>query len=131
MTDFTVSNGATRVVPRSHLSGNIPTAGESYDELQVEGTAGSILAWDGRTWHGSGLNTSDGARVGVTTYFAGPMIRQLGNLVYGTRGEVRSELPDELLALIGFKPFNSYGMTDDPGNDLIRHGDDTAGILGQ
>lgn len=131
MTDFTVNNGATRVVPRSHLSGNVPTPGESYNEVQVEGSAGSILAWDGRTWHGSGLNTSAGARVGVTTYFAGPMIRQLGNLVYGTHTSVRGELSGELQALMGFKPFNSYGMTDDPGNGLIRHGDETAGILGQ
>lgn len=131
MTDFTMANGATRVVPRSHLSGNVPTPGEIYSEVQVEGSAGSILAWDGRTWHAPGLNTSEEPRVGVITYFSGPMIRTLGNLVYGTQTSVRHQLPDELLALIGFKPFNSYGMTDDPGDNLIRHGDETAGILGQ
>ena len=129
ITDFTVTNGATRVVPRSHLSGSVPAPGESYDEVQVVGSAGSILAWDGRTWHGSGLNTSDGPRIGVTTYFSGPMIRGLGNLVYGTPTDVREQLSDELLRLIGFEPWNSYGMTDDPNCQIVRHGDLTAGEL--
>lgn len=126
MTDFTATNGATRLVPGSHLSGCIPTADETYDEVVAEGPAGSIVAWDGRTWHGSGLNTSDGARVGVTTYFSGPMIRSLGNQVYGTRRDVLAELDPALRRLIGLMPWNSYGMTDDPDAEFIRAGDDTA-----
>jgi len=126
ITDFTVANGATRVVPMSHLSGNVPDATLQHPEVQIEGRAGSILAWDARTWHGAGLNTSTEPRVGVTTYFCGPMIRQLTNMVYGTRTEVRDVATDEFLALLGFKPWSSYGMTDDPSCAVVKPGDDTA-----
>ena len=129
MTDFTVENGATRVVPGSHLSGRVPTGEPRNDELQVEGPAGSILAWDGRTWHGSGLNTSDGPRVGVTTYFSGPMFRGLGNQTFGIHTDVRERLPEEMAVLLGFRPWNTYGMTDDPSANLAKAGDDTVGKL--
>lgn len=129
ITDFTIENGATRVVPRSHLSGNVPDATLDHPEVQIEGTAGSILAWDARTWHGAGLNTSDAPRVGVTTYYCGPMIRQLTNMVYGTRTEVRQQATDDFLALLGFKPWSSYGMTDDPSCAVAQPGDETAAEL--
>ena len=130
ITDFTVENGATRFVPGSHLSGRRPDPNRSYDEVVGEGSAGSIVAWDGRTWHGAGLNVTDAPRAGLTTYFCGPMVRQLSNGVYGLRSELRDEVSDELLALLGFKPFSSYGMTDDPSDAFVRQGDDTAGMMG-
>ena len=126
ITDFTVANGATRVVPRSHLSGKVPDASVAQPEVQMEGKAGSILAWDARTWHGAGLNTSTEPRVGITTYFCGPMIRQLTNMVYGTRTDVREAATDEFLDLLGFKPWSTYGMTDDPSCAVAKPGDETA-----
>ncbi len=130
ITDFTVDNGATRFVPGSHLSGRRPDPTRGYDEVVAEGSAGSIVAWDGRTWHGAGLNVTDAPRAGLTTYFCGPMVRQLSNGVYGLRSDLRDELSDELLALLGFKPFSSYGMTDDPSDALVRPGDQTAAMMG-
>ncbi|MFT7473583.1 MAG: hypothetical protein ACI81L_000498 [Verrucomicrobiales bacterium] len=130
ITDFTKENGATRFVPRSHLSGQFPDPNRVYDEVVGEGTAGSIVAWDARMWHGAGQNVTDSARVGITTYFCGAMMRQLTNYVYGVRSEVKKVASDEYLALLGFKPFSSYGMTDDPSCDVVRPGDETPGILG-
>lgn len=129
MSDFTVANGATRLVPGSHLSGNSPEPGRVYDEVVAEGSAGSIVAWDGRTWHAAGVNVADSARVGLTTYFCGPMIRQLTNHVYGLRSEIKSTMSEEFLALLGFKPWSSYGMTDDPSCAVAKPGDETAGLL--
>ena len=129
MSDFTLANGATRVVPRSHLSGATPTAGERYDEVVLEGSAGSVAVWDGRTWHGAGLNTTDHGRVGITTYFSGPMVRSLSNSTLGLRSDTKRELPEELLALVGFRPFSSYGMTDDPYAKIASPGDETLGEL--
>lgn len=129
MTDFTRENGATRFVPQTHLTGRIPDSARSYDEVVAEGPAGSIVAWDGRTWHAAGLNVTDKPRVGITTYFCGPMVRQLSNGTYGLRSDVRDNMPAELLALLGHAPFSSYGMTDDPDATEVRSGDQTSGLL--
>ena len=129
ITDFTVANGATRVVPGSHLSGVQPTGEPRPDEAQPEGTAGSALVWEGRTWHGSGVNTSDSYRLGLTTFFSGPVVRSLTNMTYGTRPEVLAELDDDMLQLLGFAPWNGYGATDEPNAAFARPAVETVGEL--
>ncbi len=130
ITDFTVANGGTRVVPGSHLSGVQPTGEARADEQQPEGTAGSALIWEGRTWHGSGANTSDGHRLGLTTFFCAPVVRALTNMTYGTRPEVVEHLDDEMKRLLGFAPWNGYGATDEPNAEFARPAIETVGELG-
>ena len=128
--DFTVENGATRIVPGSHLSGSLPDPERSdYGEISIEAPAGSLLVWEGRTWHAAGLNTADHPRFGVVTYFCAPIIRSLANLTYGTRTEVRESMSQELATLCGFTPWSSYGMTDHPSTNIASPGDETAGRL--
>jgi len=128
--DFTVANGATRIVPGSHLSGCLPDPERTdYGEIPIEAPAGSVLVWEGRTWHAAGLNTADHPRYGVVTYFCGPIIRSLGNLTYGMRSEVRESMSQELATLCGFTPWSSYGMTDHPSAMVASPGDETAGRL--
>jgi len=129
ITDFTVTNGGTRVVPGSHLSGVQPTGEPRADEVQPEGTAGSALVWEGRTWHGSGVNTSDGPRLGLTTFFCAPVVRALTNMTYATRPEVLEELDDEMKRLLGFAPWNGYGATDEPNAEFVRPAIETVGEL--
>ena len=129
ITDFTVANGGTRVVPGSHLSGVQPTGEPRADEVQPEGTAGSALVWEGRTWHGSGANTSGGHRLGLTTFFCAPVVRSLTNMTYGTRPEVYDELDEEMKRLLGFAPWNGYGATDEPNAEFARPAEETVGEL--
>lgn len=129
ISDFTAANGATRVVPGSHLSGVQPTGEPRSDEVQPEGTAGSAIVWDGRTWHGSGVNTADGPRLGLTTFFCAPVVRALTNMTYATRPDVLAELDDEMKRLLGFAPWNGYGATDEPNADFVRPGIETVGEL--
>ncbi len=127
---FTVENGATRIVPGSHLAGCQPDPIRTdYGETPITAPAGSLLVWEGRTWHAAGLNVSNRPRFGVVTYFCAPIVRSLGNLTYGMRTETRNAMSPELLKLAGFTPWNSYGMTDDPYADVARAGDETAGRL--
>jgi ectoine hydroxylase-related dioxygenase (phytanoyl-CoA dioxygenase family) len=66
--DFTVENGATRVVPGSHrLPGAVPRAlaqplAHHPDERVVTGRAGSVLLLDGHLWHSGRWNTSEAGR---------------------------------------------------------------------
>jgi hypothetical protein len=129
ISEFTLANGATRVVPRSQLSGCHPESNDATGAVNVTGPAGTALVFEGRTWHGADVNSSDAPRYGVSTYYCAPQIRQMANLTYGTRRDVLDEMSPELLALLGFKPWGGYGATGDPSAQQIRHGEDTLGEL--
>lgn len=69
--DFTAENGATRVVPRSHLitrpiskSLGQPLA-HHPDEFIAVGPVGSVLMLNGHTWHSGRRNDSKGPRRSV------------------------------------------------------------------
>ena len=106
ITDFTVENGATRLLPGSHRSGLHPVPGRDYDVFYAEVPAGSFVVWEGRTWHAASLNTGDSPRVGITTYWSAPFIRQLLNFPYGLRPEVADALTEHERALMGFKAWD-------------------------
>lgn len=66
--DFTARNGATRVVPGSHLvpralpkSMQAPGA-RHPSQVVVEARAGSVLVFNGHLWHGGTLNEESGPR---------------------------------------------------------------------
>ncbi|MBX5463154.1 MAG: phytanoyl-CoA dioxygenase family protein [Steroidobacteraceae bacterium] len=66
--DFTPENGATRVVPRSHLSPHPPAKSVAQplahhpDERIAVGRAGSVLLMNGHLWHSGRRNDSTGPR---------------------------------------------------------------------
>ena len=112
--DFTEENGATILVPGSHLSGREPDPRLDTDAnwTSAVGPAGSVAIFDGRTWHSTGLNVTDQPRVGINTGFCAPQFRQQENFQLGTAPEVLEEASNELLALLGFKTYLGYGGTE-------------------
>lgn len=77
MDDFTELNGATRMVPRSHLDPDPAFAAVPTEPLLM--SAGSAGLWDGRTVHGGGANNSDRPRRGVAVLYARAWLRQQEN----------------------------------------------------
>ncbi len=75
LTDFTAENGATRVIPRSHRSGQDPKdalddpAAPHPDEKQLLGSAGTVVVFNSHTWHGTTANHSDHSRLSLTSFF--------------------------------------------------------------
>ena len=73
--DFTVDNGATRVVPGSHLSGKTPgdvmtdTRAAHPSEVLVLAPAGTVVVFNSHLWHGGTLNTSSLPRNAMHSYF--------------------------------------------------------------
>ena len=59
--DFTVENGATRVVAGTHLSGKKPpwTYDSVEGEVALTAPAGSLAVWLSQTWHRAGTNLTD------------------------------------------------------------------------
>ena len=122
LTDFTADNGATLVVPGSHLSGRQPDPGldDNADWVPAVGTAGTAVVFEGRTWHSTGENRTKGLRIGLTTNFCAPQFRQQENFLLGTRPEVLESASPELLKLIGFKSWQGYGGYENSGEWLKR-----------
>ena len=120
--DFTAENGATLVVPGSHLSGRQPdhALDADGDWVPAIGTAGTVVIFEGRTWHSTGANKSAAARIGLTTNFCAPQFRQQENFLMGTRPEVLEAAAPELLKLIGFKPWQGYGGYENSGEWIKR-----------
>jgi ectoine hydroxylase-related dioxygenase (phytanoyl-CoA dioxygenase family) len=76
--DFTADNGATRVIPGSHIAefGLAPDDIYSSDNsVALEAPAGSAILFETRLWHGTGANRSDGLRHGLFLLFERSWIR--------------------------------------------------------
>ena len=120
--DFTAENGATLVVPGSHLSGRQPDhdLDSNANWVPAAAPAGTLLALEGRLWHSTGVNTTDRYRTGLTINFCAPQFRQQENFLLGTLPEVVEEASPELLALMGFKAWQGYGGYENHGQWVVR-----------
>ncbi len=129
--DFTEANGATRLVPGSHLSGRKPdpSVPHKVPTVAAAGPAGTAFVFDGRLWHGAGANASERPRRGITTNCCGPQCRPLENYTRGLRPEVLARCPPEILARLGFAAWSSYGHTGDPETRFSAPGDEALGEL--
>lgn len=131
ITEFREETGATRVVPRSHLSGRAPDTSVPHKipSIPATGPAGTALVFDGRLWHAAWANTSNEIRYGITVACCGPQCRQIENYARGMRPEVLDACPPELLPRLGFSPWSSYGHTGDIAAVPTRTGDEAIGEM--
>ncbi len=96
LSPYRVENGATIVVPGSHRMETNPSAANcGHDEavpypteIQVTGSAGSVLVMDSRMWHAAGANRSDEPRVAMAIRFA-PWWLNLNGLMPGAKERAR------------------------------------------
>jgi ectoine hydroxylase-related dioxygenase (phytanoyl-CoA dioxygenase family) len=102
LTDFTEENGATRIIPGSHLYDHSPDYGEHYDSIPAEMARGSVMIWHGSMWHGGGANTTDSRRVGIAMNYCAGFIRQQENQQLGVPPEVAREFDPRLQRLLGY-----------------------------
>ncbi len=102
ITDFTEANGATRLVPGSHLDPDYPAYTADHETVAAEMPAGSILVWHGSLWHGGGANTTDERRVGIADNYCGGMIRQQENQQLGVPREIARTFDKRLARLCGY-----------------------------
>ncbi len=106
LTDFTEANGATRVIPGSHLRDHSPDYGKPYDSVPAEMPKGSVLVWHGSLWHGGGANATDERRVGVAMNYCAGFIRQQENQQLGIPREIAAGFAPRLRELCGYGIYN-------------------------
>jgi ectoine hydroxylase-related dioxygenase (phytanoyl-CoA dioxygenase family) len=101
MTDFTEENGATRVIPGSHLYDD-KMRFEQADTEPAEMEAGSVLFYTGALYHGGGANQSNATRYGLNLTYNVSWLRQEENQYLSVPHDIARELPDKLLRLMGY-----------------------------
>ena len=105
LTDFSEANGATRVIPGTHLADASPDFGRAYDSIPAEMPAGSVLVWHGSLWHGGGANTTSERRVGLAMNYCAGWIRQQENQQLGIPLETVRSFEPRLQELCGFSVY--------------------------
>ena len=112
-TDFTEANGATRVVPGSHLADDKLRL-DVADTEPAEMERGSALLYVGSLYHGAGENRSDEYRVGVNITYSVGWLRQEENQYLTVPPELARELPERLQRLLGYsRGAYALGYVDD------------------
>jgi ectoine hydroxylase-related dioxygenase (phytanoyl-CoA dioxygenase family) len=129
LTDFTVENGATRVVPGSHKwsaaevayeesdaeYGQVPASqpkgyGDDWTPVPVELRKGSVLVYDFKLLHGAGANRTDQPRPSIISPYVLGWIRQLDAFGYGMPEEKLKSFPPRLRRLVGLECYRgNYG----------------------
>jgi ectoine hydroxylase-related dioxygenase (phytanoyl-CoA dioxygenase family) len=131
ITDFTEENGATRLIPGSHLRADAPNPLEPYETIAAEMPKGSVLVWVGSLWHGGGANFTDTRRVGIAMNYCAGYIRQQENQQLGIPIDVVKTFPRRLQELVGYSVYNGlighidkqhpakYVLTENEGVDMV------------
>ncbi len=102
LTDFTEANGATRIIPGSHLADHSPEYGASFESVPAEMPRGSVLVWHGSLWHGGGANTTGERRCGIAMNYCAGWVRQQENQQLGLPLDTIRTFDRRLQRLCGF-----------------------------
>lgn len=126
MDDFTADNGATELIPYSHLWGDDEKPEgvlETYDAFQIheagkadgwgtpenakiikaEMPKGSVLIFLGNLWHRAGGNVTEGSRLGLFPQYCATWARQQENFFLSIDKETVATMPADMQALLGYQ----------------------------
>lgn len=129
--DTTEHNGATEIIPGSHLWKNDTIEGASNasvfkdttirsveddpaarsDAIKATMPSGSLMIAKGTLWHRGGANRSDASRLIVTPQYCCGWARQLENMMAAVPPDIAATLPKRAQELIGYSihpPFMGY-----------------------
>ena len=113
--DFTEQNGATRVVPGSHLrrepngrrDSSVPRPEEKV--VQAVMPKGSVLFYLGSTLHGGGANRTDTPRAGLVNTYGLGWLRQEENQDLNVPPEIADGYAYPIRRLLGYQMHSSLG----------------------
>jgi ectoine hydroxylase-related dioxygenase (phytanoyl-CoA dioxygenase family) len=130
LTDFTEENGATRIIPGTHLADSSPRYGSEHESIPAVMGKGSVLVWHGSLWHGGGANRSEARRVGIAMNYCAGYIRQQENQQLGIPpAKVRTFSP-RLQELVGYGIYSGLiGHIDKQAPAALLAGDDRGGMV--
>lgn len=99
--DFTIENGATQLIPGSHLWNSDRNALQEEIAYGVM-KAGSVLIYLGSLLHSGGANCTSHYRTGIVYSYALGWLKQAENQFLATSRETASQLSDTMQKLLGY-----------------------------
>jgi len=105
---FEAENGATRLIPGSNRWSDAEAADEGLT-IAARMSPGSVVLWEGATYHGAGANVSDQVRTGALIGYNLGWLRQYENQYLAVPPDVARTLSRELQELIGYKNHGYLG----------------------
>jgi len=107
--DFSKENGATRIVPGTHRSGELPqnvlqdSESSHPDEVIIEAPAGSVFIFNSHAWHGGTTNRTDKSRRSIHSYFCTSDQPQQVDQSRYIKKETLSRLSPEAIRILGLQ----------------------------
>jgi ectoine hydroxylase-related dioxygenase (phytanoyl-CoA dioxygenase family) len=100
--EFTEDNGATVLVPGSHLwpDGRTPTDADPRRSAVMP--AGSCVLFLGTLWHGGGANRSTAPRLAATAQYCQPWLRTQEAFTLSTSTDVVREVSEDIRRMLGY-----------------------------
>lgn len=101
--DFTIENGATLLLGKSHLKNEIPTD-EYFKEhaIKATGKGGTIMIWNSNLFHASGFNSTDEVRRAIPITFSLPYYKQLLDYPRAIGYEKYDSFNPEMKRILGY-----------------------------
>jgi ectoine hydroxylase-related dioxygenase (phytanoyl-CoA dioxygenase family) len=110
--DFTEDNGATEVIPGSHLFGATDWAEpDDARAVKVCMPAGSAVLFAGTLLHRGGAHRGSATRLGITPQYCEPWVRQIENMALAVPPELARGYSERVQELLGYdilEPFIGY-----------------------
>jgi ectoine hydroxylase-related dioxygenase (phytanoyl-CoA dioxygenase family) len=116
--DFTVENGATEIIPGSHLWGDEVPVGAAFDKSFMPGfvqpeeshadlqpavmPAGSLMLTMGTLWHRGGANRSQASRLVITPQYCAAWCRQMETMLLSVPPQQVAQYPERVRQLLGY-----------------------------
>lgn len=107
-TDFTIENGATRLVPGSH-KWPMDRKAEESEVAQAVMSKGSMVIWLGKTLHGLGASVDDNPRKSFSISLVVDWLATEENQLVATTAEVARNLPERAQQLLGYRASPTLG----------------------
>lgn len=98
--DFTADNGATDIIPGSHLWGH--RTPEETEREPVVMKAGSCVFFLSTLWHGGGANRSAAPRLAVTAQYCEPWLRPQEAFTLSTTRDTVRAVSEDIRRMLGY-----------------------------
>ena len=104
--EFTAENGATQLIPGSHLWGPDERAlPDDPRTVTVRMAAGSAVLFAGTLLHRGGAHRGTRTRLAITPQYCQPWLRQIENMALAVPPEVARGHPERVQELLGYDIF--------------------------
>jgi ectoine hydroxylase-related dioxygenase (phytanoyl-CoA dioxygenase family) len=116
--EFTKDNGATRLIPGSHLWG--PKSGNNSSSTLLKSTpdasltipalypAGSVVYFISTLWHSGGANAQSTPRNSLTVQYCQPYIRRIENQFLCVDPRRLDEVDPRIVSMLGYSTFAGF-----------------------